>query len=223
MTLLRVAIVEDQPAIRQALMILLGGSPGFTCAGAFPSAEAALAAPAADPDVVLLDIGLPGLSGIEALDGLRRTWPRAEFLMLTVQDDEDRIFAALAAGASGYLLKSTPADRILAAARDLHEGGAPMSAGIARKVVQTFAARPAPVAPDVRAAVADAPDEAAEPLTSREREVLDLLVSGRSNRQIADALFVSPNTVATHIKGIYAKLHVRSRAEVIARHARRGA
>lgn len=198
---IRVALVEDQAPLRQALGLLLQVNPKLTLTGSYPSAEDALESLDAAPDVVLLDIGLPGRSGIEALPLLREKWSGAEFLMLTVEQDEGRIYDALCAGASGYLLKSTPADRLLAAIEELQAGGAPMSASVARKVVKTFRA----------------PQPEGEPLTPREKDVLDLLVMGKSNREIADSLFVSTNTVATHIKGIYAKLHVRSRAEAIAR------
>jgi DNA-binding NarL/FixJ family response regulator len=153
------------------------------------------------PDVCLLDIGLPGMTGLEALAQLRRQWPAAEFLVLTVFDDPDRVFEALKAGASGYLVKTTPPADVLEAIRDLKSGGAPMSASIARKVVSAFRR----------------PDPASDGLTPREREVLDHLVAGETVRQIAEALFVSPTTVAFHVRQIYEKLHVHSRAEAVAR------
>lgn len=200
-----VYLIEDQDAIRQALCLLLDGTPGFCCRGAAASAETALQDEAAAPDVVLLDIGLPGLSGLEAIDPLRRRWPQASILMFTVHDEDDRVFEALCAGATGYLLKSTPPARLLDAIAEVHAGGAPMSASVARKVVHTFH-RPRP---------------AAEMLSAREQEVLDLLIDGRSYKQIAEALFISVNTVSYHVKQIYGKLHVRSRAEVMARATRR--
>jgi DNA-binding NarL/FixJ family response regulator len=199
---IRVFVVEDLDPIREAFALLLSWTPGFSFVGAAASAEAALeAAPEEPPDVVLLDIGLPGMTGLEALPPLRQRWPDAEFLMLTVHDDPDRVFEALKAGASGYLVKTTPPAEVLAAIQELHAGGAPMSASVARKVVAAFR-QPAP---------------ASEGLSRREREVLDLLVDGKTVRQIADALFVSPTTIAFHVRQIYDKLHVHSRAEAVAR------
>lgn len=202
---MRVFVVEDQPAIRQALTWLLDGTDGFACAGAAESAEAALeATPAPPPDVVLLDVGLPGQSGIEAVGPIRARWPGADVVMLTVLDDEGHVFDALCAGATGYLLKATPPADLLAAIREVHAGGAPMSASVARRVVGRLH-RPAERAPV---------DEA---LSEREQEVLDRLVEGKTYGQIAEELFVSRNTVAFHVKRIYARLHAASRAELIAR------
>src|SRR5690606_3960837 len=133
-----VFVIEDLDPVREALALLLGWTPGLACVGAEASAEAALAAAGVAPDVVLLDVGLPGMSGLEALGPLRQRWPRAEFLMLTVHDDPDAVFEALKAGASGYLVKTTPPAEVLEAIRSLHAGGAPMSASVARKVVSAF-------------------------------------------------------------------------------------
>lgn len=203
---INVLIVEDLTPIRQALQLLLDGSPGYACAGAYGDVESILNDKAAlAPDVVLLDIGLPGMSGIQALEPLCKRWPRTEFLMLTVNEDAAQVFEALCAGATGYLLKSTPPAALLTSIRDVHEGGAPMAASIARKVVHAFRK----------------PALSADELTAREQEVLDRLIEGKSNKQIAEELFISLNTVATHIKQIYQKLHVRSRAEVVARATRR--
>lgn len=197
-----VYLIEDDPRLRQGLELLVGGTPGLDCVGAAPDAETALveALTRPAPDVVLMDIGLPGLSGIEALPRLRALWPSAEVLMLTIQADDASVFDALCAGATGYLLKSAPPAHLLAAIEEARHGGAPMTASIARKVIGAFQ-RPAP---------------AAEGLTEREREVMAKLVEGKSYRQIADELFVSLNTVSTHVKRVYAKLQVRSRAEVMA-------
>jgi DNA-binding NarL/FixJ family response regulator len=199
---IRVFVVEDQDPIREAFAMLLGWTAGFECVGAADSGEAALEAlPEPAPDVVLLDIGLPGMSGLEALGPLHAHWPEAEFLVLTVHDDPARVFEALREGASGYLVKTAPPAEVLDAIRALHRGGAPMSASVARKVVEAFR-RPNP---DL------------ESLSPREREVLDLLVEGRTGRQIAEALFVAPSTVAFHIRQIYEKLHVHTRAQAVAR------
>lgn len=205
--LVRVFVVEDQDPLREAMVLLLGWTAGFDCVGSAASAEAALEAePEAPPDVVLLDIGLPGMSGLEALGPLHARWPGAECLVLTVHDDPDRVFEALRAGASGYLVKGTEPAEVLAAVRALHDGGAPMSASVARKVVEAFRQ----------------PDPELEALSPREREVLDLLVEGRTVRQIADALFVAPTTVAFHVRQIYGKLHVHTRAAAVARALGRG-
>jgi DNA-binding NarL/FixJ family response regulator len=154
----------------------------------------------AAPDVVLLDVGLPGMSGLQALAPLRGRWPQAEVLMLTVHDDPDRVFEALQSGASGYLVKATPPAEVLEAIRELHGGGAPMTASVARKVVEALR-RPA------------APDDGLSP---REQDVLDLLVEGRTGRQVAEALCISPTTVAFHIRQIYEKLHVHTRGAAVA-------
>ncbi len=199
---INVYVVEDQHPIRDAFALLLGWTAGFACVGAADSAEAALeAVPDITPDVVLLDIGLPGMSGLEALGPLHTRWPEAEFLVLTVHDDPDRVFEALRAGASGYLVKTAPPGEVLDAIRALHNGGAPMSASVARKVVEAFRR----------------PDPDLESLSRREREVLDLLVEGRTGRQIAETLFVAPSTVAFHIRQIYEKLHVHTRGQAVAR------
>jgi len=203
---IRVAIVEDQDKIRSALEMIIDGTPGMLCVGAFESAEAFLESDLQGIDVVLLDIGLPGMSGTEAIAPIRNRWPRADLLMLTVYQDEERVFKAICAGAVGYLLKTTPPAQIVDAVREVNEGGAPMSPSIARKVVGLMRQ----------------PAAAAETLSDRENEVLNRIVEGKTNKQIADELMVSTNTVAFHLKQIYKKLHVHSRAEVVAKVMQRG-
>lgn len=200
--LISVVLVEDDAPIRDALEVIVNGTPGMVCVGAFADAEQVLASELSSPiHIVLLDIGLPGRSGIDIIQPLRERWPEADVLMLTVFDDSDRVFRALQEGASGYLLKSTPPAQILDAVREVHAGGAPMTASIARQVVAFF-----------RQPVRREPA-----LTEREEEVLDGLIEGKTNRQIGEALFISANTVAYHLKQIYEKLHVHSRAEAVAK------
>jgi len=198
---IRVAIVEDRSEVRQGLAYLIGGSEGFDCVATFEDAEAALAAmEVLKVDVVLLDIGLPGMSGIEALPQIKEKQPRAQVMMLTVYEDDDRIFQSLQAGATGYVLKKTPPAQLLDNIKTLQAGGSPMSSRIARRVVETFH-KPT------------ASREVEKALTAREQEILELLVQGYRYREIAEALFVSLDTVRTHIRHIYEKLHVRSRTE----------
>jgi DNA-binding NarL/FixJ family response regulator len=201
-----VVLVEDDDRIRMALQYILDGSPGVVCTGAYADAESLLGAK--NPprfDVVLLDIGLPGMSGIDAIKPIRERWPRAEILMQTVYQEENQVFEALCAGATGYLLKNTPPTQLVDAICEVHSGGAPMTASIARKVIRFFRR----------------PDYHEEVLTERENEVLDKLIEGKTNRQIAAELFISDNTVAFHLKQIYEKLHVHSRAEAVAKAMKR--
>jgi len=199
---LTVAIVEDDTELRATFAALIEGSSDMRLAGAYASAEAALGPLATiHPDVVLMDIGLPGMSGIECVRRLTATARGTQFVMLTAYDDSDSVFASLQAGATGYLLKQSSADQIREAIRDVMTGGAPMNAAIARKVVQHFSQhRPA-------AEVAA--------LSSRERQVLDALSRGQRYKEVADTLGISMDTVRTHVKEVYRKLHVNSRAEAV--------
>ena len=194
-----VAIVEDEARIRSQMAALIGEAPGFSCQGVFRSAEQALhEIPRRPPDVVLMDINLGGMSGVECTFRLKKLVPQVQIVMLTVYDDSEQIFKALEMGASGYLLKRTPADEILKAVGEVHHGGAPMSGYIARQVVQSFARRSNPQAPE---------------LTPREAEVLALVGKGYINKEIADRLGISLETVRSYLKNTYEKLHVRSRTE----------
>lgn len=198
---IRVAIVEDDEQVRENLARLVGEAKGFECVATFPTGEQALEAlPRRTPDVVLMDINLPGISGVECVRQLKSIWPDLHIVMLTVYDDSDRIFQALQMGASGYLLKRTTAAEILRAIEDVHGGGAPMSSYIARKVVQSFRRQ-------------GASDKPTENLTKRETDVLDYVSRGYANKEIADALGLSAETVRGYLKTIYTKLHVRSRTE----------
>jgi DNA-binding NarL/FixJ family response regulator len=200
-----VAIVEDDATVRGMLADWITRAPGFRCAGAHGSGEIALTTlPVEKPTVVLMDINLPGISGIECVRRLKPALPDTQFVMLTVYEDADHIYNALAAGASGYLLKRTPREELLAALKDVHSGGSPMSSNIARKVVQSF-----------RRLGASASE--AEELSPREREVLDLLARGYLYKEIAEALQISMTTVNTYIRRIYEKLHVRSRSQAVAK------
>ena len=202
---IRVAIVEDQDDIRQSLAILIGGAPGFVCQATYPAAEPALAAlPAAPPDVVLMDINLPGLSGIEAVRRLRPQCPATQFMMCTVYDEDEPVFEALKAGAQSYILKRTPPHQLLQAIAELHEGGAPMSSSIARKIVGSFQAPPA-----------GGPAAALAALTPRERQILDRLAKGHSHKEVAEELFVAPTTVRKHIYNLYEKLQVHSKVAAV--------
>lgn len=205
--MIKVAIVEDSAGVRENWARLINAAPGFKCVGLFSSGEAALKAlPALRPDVVLMDINLPGISGIECTARLKEQLPQTQILMVTVHGDNERVFAALQAGASGYLLKRTRADELLEAITEVMRGGAPMTGEIARMVIASFR-RPAP-----------APDAAR--LTPREEEILALLTQGYSNKEIADRLSVSFDTVRTHLRHVYEKLHVRSRTEAATKYLR---
>jgi DNA-binding NarL/FixJ family response regulator len=200
-----VAIVEDDPPARKIFASWIDRAEGFRCVSVHGDAESALAAlPGLHPDVVLTDINLPGLNGVECVRRLKPVLPKTQFVMLTVYEDADHIFQALAAGASGYLLKQVPRAQLLAALRDVHDGGSPMTSKIARKVVQAFQT-PRPAA-----------TEAAE-LSPREQELLDLLARGFLYKEIAEAMSITVGTVNTYIRRIYEKLHVRSRAQAVAK------
>jgi len=202
-----VSIVEDDPQVRGSLAKLIDGAPGFRCVSVHPSAEDALVEiPKVKPEVVLMDINLPGANGVECVRKLKPHLPATQIIMLTVYQKTEHIFNALAAGATGYMLKQTPPSELLIAIKEVHGGGSPMSSHIARKIVQSFQ-QPAP------AACAEA-----ESLSPREAEVLDLLAKGFLYKEIADQMKVSYATVHTHIRHIYEKLHVRSRTEAVAKH-----
>jgi DNA-binding NarL/FixJ family response regulator len=203
----RVVVVEDDSGLRKQLQSILESAPGLCCAGSFGSAERALEGMvAAQPDVVLMDINLPGMSGIECVARLRKDLPSTHVIMLTVYEDSASIFQALQAGADGYLVKSSPTDVLLRAIEDVHQGGAPMSSHIAQKVVRHF-----------RQPVPEPAKNETEGLSPRERETLNLLASGFVYKEIADRMGIGVETVRTYVKGICKKLHVRSRLEAVAR------
>ena len=199
---IRVALVEDSDDTRQALAILISGSPGYDCVAACVTGEEALGVlPEKNPQVVLMDIQLPGMSGIECIAKLKELIPATQIVMLTVLEDHERIFQSIIAGASGYLVKKTLPARLLEAIREVNEGGAPMSSQIARQVVD-YVRNPAPV-------------EATHKLSPRETEVLHLLAKGFLYKEIGDQLGISISTVRIHIRHIYDKLHVRNRTEAV--------
>jgi DNA-binding NarL/FixJ family response regulator len=206
---INVSIVEDDPRIRESLAILINGSPNIRCVSTHRTAEEALGQlPLKKPDVVLMDINLPNMSGIECVRQAKALMPRLQVLMLTMYEDDDLVFQALMAGASGYLVKRTSPAELLAAIEDVHSGASPMTGKIARTVVEYF-----------HKLQHAAPDQ--EHLSKREREVLDLLAKGYRYKEIADALSVSFETVRSHLKNIYEKLHVHSRTEAVVRYLRR--
>jgi DNA-binding NarL/FixJ family response regulator len=201
-----VSIVEDDEQARRILARMIGRAPGFSCLSQHGDAESALEAlPAEKPDVVLMDINLPRLSGVECVRKLRPQLDGTQFVMLTVYEDADHIFNALMAGATGYLLKRTPRDELLAAVEEVHRGGSPMTSNIARKVVQCFQKTGA------------SPREL-ENLSARQQEVLNLLARGFLYKEIAETLDLSVPTVNTYIRRIYEKLQVRSRGQAVAKY-----
>ena len=204
-----VAIVEDDVPAREIIAGWIRNADGFKLVGEYGDAESAIAdLPQRKPSVVLFDINLPGMNGIECVRKLKPHLPDTQFLMVTVYEDANHIFDALAVGASGYLLKQTRRNELIDALKDVHAGGSPMSSQIARKVVQSFR----------RNETANIDGEAAE-LSTREREVLELLARGYLYKEIAEQLKISVQTVNTYIRRIYEKLHVRSRAQAVAKYA----
>lgn len=205
-TRVRVSIVEDDPGTRQSLALLIGGAPGFQCVSVHPDAESALVElPLSRLDVVLMDIQLPRLSGLECVRRLKARMPDVQFIMLTVFEDDERVFDSLAAGATGYLLKRTTPGEILEAIAEVHRGGSPMTSAIARRVVQAFR-RSSP-------AGGSSPGQ----VSSREHEILTLLSRGYRYKEIAEQLGIALDTVRSHIRRLYQKLHVTSRTEAVVR------
>jgi DNA-binding NarL/FixJ family response regulator len=203
MTPIAVSIIEDIADIRLGLEQIIRNAEGFLFLSAYDNAEEATASlPNIQPDVVIADIQLPGMTGIDCIRRVKATCPDIQFMMFTVYEDSAQVFEALEAGANGYLLKQTPKDRILDAIRELHEGGAPMSAGIARRVVGSFRA-----STTTEGAVAS--------LSARENEILQLLAKGLIYKEIGHRLQITPGTVRQHIHNIYGKLQVQNKAEAI--------
>jgi DNA-binding NarL/FixJ family response regulator len=202
---IRVAIIEDQPRIREGLRALIEGTPGYQCTNTFGSMEEALDNIGADlPAVVLVDIGLPGMSGIEGIRRLKQRYPGMLLVMLTVHDEDQRIFEAICAGASGYLLKSTPPASLLESLREVVGGGAPLSPHVARRVMELFRNLHAPINSEFA-------------LTPHERRLLSLLADGHNFKTAAAKTGVSTNTVAWHMRHVYEKLHVHSKSEAVAK------
>lgn len=207
--LVKVAIVEDVATVREGLANLIDASGYLTCAGRFSDSEtAAERVPIVMPDVILVDIGLPGKSGIEFTREMKGHFPSMQIVMLTVYDDEDKIFDSLKAGATGYLLKSVEPGRLVDAILDVYHGGSPISPAIARKVVELFRSS-GPFSNTV--------------LTMREREILELLCRGLKYREVGERLFISIDTVRSHVRHIYEKLHVRSKYELMMKNGTKGA
>ncbi len=202
---IRVIIIEDLRDVREGLKLLINGSPGFRCEGGYRSVEDALAAVTGlePPDIILTDLGLPGLSGIEGIRLFRERLPNAAILALTIHENNDKIFNALCAGATGYLLKNTAPARLLEALKEAASGGAPMSPEVARRVVQLFR--------DFR------PVSASYDLTPQERQLLKLLVEGHHKKTAAHEMGISFHTVSFHLRNIYGKLQVHSKSEAVAK------
>lgn len=209
--MINVAIVEDNNVIREGLAALINGTPGFTCTGAYSNCEVFLnKLNSLTVDVVLMDIGLPGMSGIEGVKKAIGKIPELNILMLTVYEDSDKVFDALCAGACGYLVKKTPPIKLLEAIKDVYEGGSPMSSNVARQVITAFK--------EVKNISAKDFDYE---LSQREKEVLSLLADGYNYQEIANSLFISVDTVRHHIRNIYKKLHVHSQSEAVAKAIRK--
>jgi len=201
-----VSIIEDNTGLRDSLVRLIDNSPGFRCSSQHATAESALKEISkVNPEVVLMDINLPGLNGVECVRRLKPLLPGTQIIMLTAYNKIELIYDALSAGATGYLLKQTKPDDLLAAIRDVHEGGSPINSSIARKIVQSFQ-KTAAVGGEVAT------------LSPRESEVLDLLAKGYLYKEISEKLELSFSTVRTHVRHIYEKLHVRSRTEAVTKH-----
>jgi DNA-binding NarL/FixJ family response regulator len=206
---IRVLIIDDDAEIRNGLRWVIDHAAGFMCVGAHGRFADALPTIEDDaPDVVLMDIGLPEKNGIESVEILKEKYPDIQCLMLTVHSDDEKIFQSLRVGAVGYLLKKTPPDALLAAIRDAKAGGAPMSTEVARKVLGYFQQQKN--------------ERLSANLSKRELDVLQALIDGYTYKAIADKLFVSTNTISFHLRNIYAKLHVQSRAEAVAKAIRGG-
>ena len=203
-TNIRVAIAEDDRAVREGLGMIIGATPGYECTGRFFSVEDALQAMNVVPDVLLLDIHLPGMLGSEAVRVFREKYPSLQILMLTVYDGQDKVFESICNGACGYLLKKTPPAKLLEAIREAHEGGAPMSPEIARKVITLFQ--------QTRAS-----EKLDEPLTPQETRLLKLLSDGYSYQNSAGQMNISINTVRNYIRSIYEKLHVNTKSEAVSK------
>lgn len=204
--MISVSIVDDEKELRQSIATFVNGSPGFKCVSTYGSAEAALKGlPEDKPEVVLMDINLGGVNGIECVEQLTVRMPGIQVLMLTVYEDTDKIFKALEAGATGYLLKRSSPTRLLQAIREVHAGGSPMTSSIARKVVASFQkSRHA--------------EGKGTHLSPREEMVLNCLAKGLTYKQIADQLDISIDTIRTYLRRIYEKLHVQSRTEAVAKY-----
>jgi DNA-binding NarL/FixJ family response regulator len=206
---IRIMIVEDQEPVREGLRVLINGSEGYRCIAACRTAEEALGCIGHElPDVVLMDINLPGMRGTECVVHIKNSYPEVQVMMLTVFENNEEIFTSLEAGATGYLLKKTPPAQLLQAISDLVRGGSPMSSEIARKVVQRFHHSSPSRFPEAN-------------LTSREEEILSYLAKGYLYKEIAASLFINIETVRTHIHKIYQKLQVRTRTEMLLKYLRR--
>ncbi len=206
---IKVSIVEDNEDLRKSLQILINGSEGFKCISAYNSGEEALnELPAVNVDVVLMDINLPNMTGIECTRKLTELNPKIQIIMQTIYEDSEKIFESLKAGASGYLLKRTPPAKLLEAIEDVSKGGSPMTSQIARMVVESFKSK-------------NYPEKDSEPLSKREIEILESLSKGYRYKEIADNLFISIDTVRSHIRNIYEKLHVKSRTEAVVKYLKK--
>lgn len=204
--MIRVVVFEDNGNLREGLNAMIGGTPGFECAGAFPNCNNLLKNIAqTKPDVVLMDIEMPGINGIEAVYMIKENYPDIKILMETIFDDDEKIFNSICAGAEGYILKHTTPAEIMEAIKEIYEGGSPMTPSIANRVLKMVKVKP------------DSPGRESFDLSAREKEILLYLVKGMSYKMIAASCFISVETVNVHIKNIYKKLHVHSKSEAVAK------
>lgn len=207
--MITISIVDDDKQLRESIAIFIDGSPGFRCVSAYGNGAMALEKlPVDRPDVVLMDINMAGMDGIQCVERLKARMPDMQIVMLTVYEDTEKIFKALSAGANGYLLKRVAPTKLLEAITDVHAGGSAMSSSIARKVVASFQKASTSTAPETH-------------LSPREQTVLDCLAKGLTYKAIADQLGISIETIRTHLKRVYQKLHVRSRTEAVAKYLQR--
>jgi DNA-binding NarL/FixJ family response regulator len=202
--MIKVVIFEDNRSLREGLAAMISGTPGFECTGAYPNCNNLLKnIEHSKPDVVLMDIEMPGINGIEAVEMIKEEFPGIKILMETIFDDDEKIFNSICAGAEGYILKHTTPVEIMEAIAEIHEGGSPMTPSIANRVLKMVKTRPEPG------------NKESFDLSAREKEILTCLVKGMSYKMIADTCFISIETVNVHIKNIYKKLHVHSKSEAV--------